>query len=277
MKDPMKRWAGGASIRMGAVIGFLFTVLALQGPAETISSKNSVISFDLSGPGMTSWTVDGQNQLAQQWFWFRTGNSAEAPINNISAPSLVTYIPTLGKLTVSYANADYSVKVAYQLTGNTVGTGKSSLSEQITIANTTSSTLDFHFFQYSDFNLLNSTPGQSINFLGSPTRAIQLLGSVGLTNSVTPSVSHQQAAANGDILTSLMDGSATTLTDNSGILAGSGDANYAFEWDFSINPGSTADIISAATQIQIPEPSGPALACIGLGLAALTVCRRRRV
>ena len=275
MKDPINLGVRRAWILYGAVCAFLLTVPAIQSRADTLSQNNSIVTLDLSGAGMTSWKVGGQEQLGQQSYWYGIGNGPEAPISAISAPAVSGVVPPLGKLTVSYANLDYSVKVAYVLTGGNSGSGRSSLSQQITIANTTANSLDFHFFQYSDFNLLNTASGQSIDLFSGPSTAIQVAGPFGLTNGVTPSVSHREAATDGHILASLVAGGPTTLIDNSGIAAGPGNANYAFEWDFIIDPNSTADIISSLTQIQVPEPAIPAL--IILGLAGLTIRRRCRI
>lgn len=43
----------------------------------TLTDGNSSVSLSLSGPsaGMNSWTVDGQNQLSDQWFYYRVGDS----------------------------------------------------------------------------------------------------------------------------------------------------------------------------------------------------------
>lgn len=274
MNNPKTWWKNGVRIAGGAAFAALLMGTVLQTRADILSQGNSVATLDLTGAGMTSWTVDGQNQLGQQWYWFAIGNGLESSISTISAPAVSGVVPPLGMLTVSYANADYNVKVGYALTGGSAGSGRSSLTQQITIANTTGNPLDFHLFQYTDFNLLNTTAGQSIDFSSNPSTAIQRAGLFEVTSAVTPSVSHREAASDNHILASLMAGGPTILSDNSGIPAGPGNANYALEWDFIINPGSTANIISSLTQMQVvPEPSSVVL--LGLGLGAWALCRRR--
>ena len=51
-----------------------------------LTDKNSTISVDLDGgAGMSSWTVEGTNQLAKQWFWYRVGTTGgETPIDNLT-------------------------------------------------------------------------------------------------------------------------------------------------------------------------------------------------
>lgn len=122
-------------------------LLSAQTQAQnTLSNLNSIADLNLStSAGMYNWTVNGVDQLAQQWFWFRVGNSAETPINSISAPTITQTLAKL--LTVTYANSWSSVQISYNLTGNSSpGSGGSGITESIKLSNLTSSPLDFHFF-----------------------------------------------------------------------------------------------------------------------------------
>ena len=126
---------------------------ASAAPLYTLSSGNSSVSIDVgSQTGMYNWTVDGQNQLNQQWFWYRIGNSGPAAsIDTIRTPA--ASLLTASILSTTYANAQFSVNVLYSLVGGAPGSGASDLSEQISIQNLTRSALSFDFFQYADFNL----------------------------------------------------------------------------------------------------------------------------
>ena len=62
-----------------------------------------------------------------------------------------------------------SVSCHLFLTGNTASSG---INESIRIINNTATDLDFHFFQYSDFNLTGRSGGQSVQ-LGTPSMASQ--------------------------------------------------------------------------------------------------------
>src|SRR5215471_5719398 len=68
-----------------------FLCLVLQARAiETLTDNNSVAQIDPNGQaGMFSWTVDGVQNLFQQWFWYRVGtNGPENSIDTISAPAI---------------------------------------------------------------------------------------------------------------------------------------------------------------------------------------------
>src|SRR5436190_81453 len=154
-----------SSLRLAAIF---LAALALQSNSSraqiiTLVDNNSVAQVNVgSSQGMFNWSVDGQNQLAQQWFWYRVGNNPEQPINTISAPTIFT--PTAHNLETTYNNGAYSIRAQYTLAGGLPGSGHSDLGEIITINNLTAAPLDFHFFQYSDFDL--NGPGNDVVQLG---------------------------------------------------------------------------------------------------------------
>src|SRR5436190_7798698 len=129
---------------------FTATLGQVQAQLVTLVNNNSTVDINTSGPGAgaSNWRVDGINQLYYQWFYYRLGPvGGESPINAISAPTIGT--PTASRLDLSYNNGLYSTAVRFTLTGNTPGSSSSGLSETITLQNTSSNTLDFHFFHYS--------------------------------------------------------------------------------------------------------------------------------
>ena len=71
----------------------------------TPTSGNSVVTIDpYNQMGMNTWFVDGQNQLYQQWFWYRVGASdPENAINTLSAPVIST--PTASTLNTTYTDS----------------------------------------------------------------------------------------------------------------------------------------------------------------------------
>jgi len=275
---------GGGAIRLWLIAAALsLNLFVPSSPAQiiTLHDQNSSASVNLSSGagnsgGMTNWVVDGQNELAQQWFWYRVGSSGpEHPISAIGSPLIST--PNARTLYTTYNNGSYGVTINYLLTGSSPGSGKSDISESISITNGTASPLQFHFYQYSDFDL-GGAGGDTVqlgrNLRGLFNEADQTDGSVLLTETVvTPGANHGEAAFYNATLVKLSDANTDTLNDNAGPV-GPGNVTWALQWDFTIAPGSSVGISKDKyLQVPIPEPSVLGLAAIGL----LTWTLRRRV
>jgi len=251
--------------------------LAVQTQAQVINLVNNNSSAQVSvnsQSGMFNWFVDGQNQLNQQWFWYRTGTNAEQSIETIS-PAIFSQ-PNAQSLNSAYFNGAYGVTVRYTLTGFSPGSGEAHLQEIITITNATAQPLDFHFFQYSDFDLGGTAAGDTVQLgtdsFGKFNEADQSEGTSLFSEiDLTPGANHGQADLFPNILLALNDPFATTLNDNAGPV-GPGDATSAFEWDFLI-PGNSSVGISKNKVLLVPEPTSVSL--LGLGLVALFASRRR--
>ena len=261
------------------LFGFVGSALCVsvgqaQAQVITLSHNNSVAQINTSSSaGLFNWLVDGSDQLAQQWFWFRAGASGpEAPINTISAPSITT--PDARTLYTTYNNGAYSVEVDFKLNGGSVGSGISGMNESITLRNATAAPLDFHFYQYTDFDL---GPADFVQLTKNPFTGLYSIAdqvAPGVTfqeTPITPGANHGEASLFPFTLNRLNDGAPTTLNDNNS--AGPGDATYAFEWDLTIAPGGSFVIEKGLSIQPIPEPS--ALALISLGLAGLALRKRR--
>src|SRR5207247_11217659 len=83
--------------------------------------------------GMNNWSVSGQNQLNQQWFWYRVdGFNLNSTIDTIGPAVLTPFNGTRG-LTTFYGapTSPVSVQVDYLLTG--VSSLKSYIGESITV------------------------------------------------------------------------------------------------------------------------------------------------
>jgi hypothetical protein len=247
----------------------------------TLANKNSTMGVNITNAaaGVQSWTVDGVNYLNHQWFYFRVGSGGpEAPIQSISSTPTIslTTLSSFSLLNLTYANASYSVQTSIKLSGNTPGSGRANLAEDITVRNLSGAPLDFHFFQYSDFNIHGVAGGQSVQFFqnainGEYYKAVQTDGIRTVTevlNSTIVPLGHVEAGLFNSTLASLNDGASTTLSDVTS--AGVGDVTFAYQWDVTLAPGASFQL-SKLIEIA-PEPSSMSI----LGIAAAVYAARMK-
>lgn len=278
----MKRWhcirRVLACMAVLSVLG-VFLAPTTRADVTTLTDLNSTVTIDpTSQAGAASWVVDGTNQLFQQWFWYRIGDTGgQSSIDTIGTP-VVTTIGTEG-VDLTYQNDSIKAEVEYDLTGGALGSHTSDLSEVIRLTNVSSSALTLHFFQYSDFDLNGSFDGQTVNIHtigGKAFVADQQGAGIAMTETVaTPGADRWEANIFGNTLDSLNSGATYNLND--AVAAGPGDATWAFQWDRTLQPGSTF-LISKDKQIRaiVPEPSTLAIAGLGaLGLIGYGLRRRR--
>jgi hypothetical protein len=246
----------------------------------TLTDNNATAVVNTgSQAGMNFWSVDGnglsgQNQLQQQWFWYRVGNSVPQSINTMSGPT--NTLVGLNNLTTTYFNSTYNfgISISYQLSGT--GLGNSDIMEGIQIQNFSSATNNISFFQYSHFTLLGQNSGNTI--MAGNTGAQQQNGQTAIAESIiTPPASAFEATNYGITLPKLNSVPGLTLSDTNpnDTQTASGDVTWAFEWDLSVAPGAVVDISKdkLLSISNVPEPSVLGLA----GLAVLALRRRLTV
>jgi len=226
-----------------------------------LSDDNSIAAFDPSfsdipsNNGILFWTVDDVNQLFQNWFWYRVGSEGrENSINTLNLIGLDQSQPADNQLSVTYAGTGFEIALNFTLDGGAQGSGMSSLFENITIKNTGSNQLDFHFFNYTDFDLTENGE-QDTTKIGSGI-ATQLDNFTFATEVIDPAASYYQVSPFSNILDALEDDVTTTLANFSGPLTG--DNAYAFQWDFALQPEQSFSINnykSIALVKSVPEPT----------------------
>lgn len=245
----------------------------------TLTDLNSTVNFDTQSQlGMYDWYVDGVDHMYQQWFWYRVGSTGpEASLDTLTQVGAFAVDTNpftdqgVDVLTVLYRGAGFDVEVKYSLQGGNAGSNISDVGEQIKITNTGERALDFHFFQYSDFDLNGSALDQSISITGGNT-ATQTDGASYIGETVVTPAPNQYAvgtfSAQRD---SLNDGVATNLGAVGGPLSNM-DLTWAFQWDINLGVGQSFSI-SKDKHVSVPAPGAALLGVMGLGLIRAT--RRR--
>ena len=253
-----------------------FFALPALGGTFTLIDDNSSMSFDTGDPNepanASSWIVDGVNQLYEQAFWYRVGGGGESSVHGLpidaEGTSDVNFDGDDETLFVRYDGGNFEIEILYTLDGGTAGSGASDMAEQISINSKVNFSQNFHFFQYTDFEV----GGDSDDDLGVFTNANSVRQSdpsVRLTETIiTPVPSHRELSAYSAIRDSLEDALPTTLSDTPAIGTGIGplDLTWAFQWDFTLQPFSTFQISKDKNMAAIPEPASLVLLMVG-GLA----------
>jgi len=249
-----------------------------------LTDGNSSVTIDPTSPaGVENWSVNGQNQLNQEWFWFRTGNKAgQSSLDSLGTP-VTTLLDTTGDGQDDTAEFVYGpsngiqITLTYSLTGGQNGSKTSDLTDTLEINNEGSKAIKLHLYQYANFNLADSTTGQTVTIANSNTATVQGNGEKSQTV-VGGQASEYEAA----IYPSLLDhisSSTTSYTLADVATSPSGDGEWGFQWDTTIPMcGSyiiTGDQLLTGTSIPVvPEPvSGPVAV---MGLSSLFMIRPRR-
>ena len=261
----------------------LFCFGTAQGTLHTLTDDNSTaVIDDASSAGMSNWTTDGTNHMFQQWFWYRVGNTPEASIDTlvliIGAVTDTNFDGDDDTLYLRYGNdqaaTQYTLEVKFSLDGAAAGSKLSDIAELITITNTGTSSLDFHFVQYSDFDLGgDGAPNDTVQLINANTVRQSDPDWIVSETASTPAADSFELDFFAITRGKLNDGAATTLGNVSGAgPIGPGDVTWAFQWDETISVGNAFQISKDKSMTIIPEPATLGLMLLG-GLALL---RRRR-
>lgn len=284
-----------------AVLGFGSSVS--HAVVVTLSNQNSTAVFHTEASdggelGLNTWSVDGTDQIFQQWFWYRTASQTrEWPIDGTGPLAHVssTSLDLDGDLADDFLVARYrdgetaitpetfTIEMRYLLTGGSAGSSNSDIVEVIRIQNLGNDPLDFHLFQYVDFDLNANAGDDKVVLTGSPVNTATQSDPINIIGEtvVTPPPQRFEADFWPATIDKLNNGGIDDLANTAGPLTG--DVAWAFQWDFTGGfriPAGGVAIISKDKNIRpgeggiIPEPSTVALA--GMGLAGLFIAARRR-
>jgi hypothetical protein len=268
-----------------AVSLLLLTSLSANAAPITLENGNSQAVVDPnSSMGMYNWIVDGTDHLYQQWFWYRVGNTAEAPINSLSlTKSTVSDFDGDGKndvLYLQYTSANnFKIAVKYGLLGGAAGSNASDISEQVTVTNISNKTLDFHFFQYTNYDLNGISADDEAAHLNDNNISQWKTGwdvnntAVPFTEVVTTTPNHWAIDYSPTVVGMLNDSTPTVLGDGDNGLA-KGDMSFAFQWDRTIAKGRSVQFSADRNIALVPEPAS--LLLLGLGLGGVAFPKRKK-
>jgi len=260
---------------------FLLTLCAHAAVIELpevieLADLNSTASIDTTGGrGMFNWTVNGVDHLQQQWFWMRTGQQREYALDAFGGPvaAVVSDRDLNGHndmLFLRYDHGLYTVEVSYLLTGGEVGSRVSDMAETIKITSRSQQPLDLRFFQYTNLNLSGAAGDDTVEVINASAVQQQDPFAVFTETVVAPDPSRHEVNAWPATLDKLEDDLPSILDNGGGPLTG--DATWAFQWDFVLGHYGDTFLISKDKLVTTPEPATLAVLACGV----LPLMRRRR-
>lgn len=245
---------------------------AINAQAVILTEGNSQLTINpLSQAGLSEWSIAGQNQANQQWFWYRVGSGSQSSIEVGSTLTQTTSGTDKLNLKYNYGGA-FTIDIFYDLVSS--GGNTASLIQNAGITNLTGSTLTLDFYQYNDFNLGGDAAGDHIYMENN--YAWQDDGTLFVTEGdVQPPSSYFEANTTGGVgstLFKLNNNPNLTLNNSSGFNDVSpADATWAFQWHIELGPNQGVDIIKNQNLAitLIPEPTAISLGILGLALLRL--------
>ncbi|MBT1073043.1 MBG domain-containing protein, partial [Pelotalea chapellei] len=249
----MKRFC---QVMLVAVITML-TSLSLVSNSEAVNRtlRDSTVNLDTAVKvddststltGLNSFVVDGVERAFQQWFWYRIGAAGGETSLDKLPKKVATSQPTPLSLLVTYTLAGkFDISILYELQSYPSGIKKAILKKTVTITNTSGAELDYHLFEYSDFDFSDTgvIGGDNDNLEGINNKmyqnGTQLDGSgVTLVHEASIPPSKWDLDSNQIYLKPEMkDASPTELFTPQTTYSYEDEMQFAYQWDFTIPAG----------------------------------------
>lgn len=280
----MRKHTNRETARTGVVVLAVLVAFCATTEAQVILEDNNstIVVNDLSGlPLMDTWQVEGVDHLWELDYFYRIGSTGPETNLNTIAPHVGTVAidsnpftdqrpDTVSMLYSTPGVVDVELKIS--LLGGQVGSGWSDVTHQVKISNTGNEVMDFHLFEYTDFDL-GGTFDDDTGVILSANKISQSDGiwQMSVSEVVTPDASHWDIANFPVLANSLKDADTTVLTDSVGPITG--DVEYVLQWDMVLQPGES--FILSKDMLIVPEPSSIALVGVISGLGVFI--RRRFV
>ena len=288
--------AAGKIINRAAVaVALSVAVTAMVADAQLmLQDQNSSVMIDPNlNPGgglapytslMPAWTVDGVQQLFDLDFYYRIGAAGPesqlktiAPLAGVFTSDTNPFTdPNMDVVSMLYSAPGYvDVEIKISLLGGSAGSEWSDVAQQIKITNTGLSPLDFHLFEYADFDL-GGSPGGDTGYLFTPADEVYITDGFTqftMDSIVTPDAAYGDITVFPTLLNLMNDGSSTVLSDNTGPVTG--DVEYGLQWDVVIQPESTFILSKDMLISPIPEPG--TITLLAASAAGFVLVRRRLV
>jgi hypothetical protein len=279
------------AIAAGAAVAGLAASQSFAAPISSAALQNLnsmlTVSWGAATPpsGVNNWTVGSTDVLNREWFWGEVGSGAPTALNNLNeTATTVANISTddshnnYAALTFVDPSNPLQIQTTFDLTGGSTSSNQSDLAETILITNTSSSqTLNYNFFVYSDFNMGAVTGGETDAIYGGNAAKVTNSKTGFVSNTVvSPQPSYYETSTAPTLLNQLDGGSSVQLNDNATTTtSGTTDAEWGFEWKLSLSPGAcyAISIDKQVSATSVPEP------CTGLamiGVSSVLLGRRRR-
>jgi hypothetical protein len=274
-------------------------VAAFAAPAQavnfTLTSGNSVATIsDVNGAlvwrvaqGGAAPAVSPDNVFISNYL-FRVGSTTgeRSIAAGLGAPTLVSQRANAVSLAAS--NDTLSATLSWRLHGSGPDSGRAALVKSVTFTNLSADPLDFHLFDYSDFDIRFNPAAQADTArLAGPGRIVTTSATVPFSIIGEVSVAPDRYQIDGFLplyqALFLDSDGPTTLTnmpaDGARFPATPGDTAFAFQWSRTLAPGASFSVSQLAAFLPadaVPEPASWALMIAGFGLLGGTVRWRRR-